>query len=161
MYFNSTFQYETLASCKVALIRQNQLAPIQFFVMEMQSRIMLGPQIIDSNRRRFAIDVNHPVQLLRWLLFSIADGGYHTAVSGVENGEVVARMLVSCRFQDVMRVCAIYNFHACAGRKLLGNEVKVRFFVGLLLFNHQLDTNIYLWDPSKKDKRSLTVCIAE
>lgn len=114
---------------------------------------MLRPQIIDSNRRSFVIDVNHPVQLLRWLLFGTADGFYHVAVRGVENGEVVAGVSVSCHFQDVMRVCAIHNFHAHARRNLFGNEVEVRFFGGLLPFNIQLDANIYhLWNSSKRQK---------
>lgn len=128
--------------------RHADLAPIQLFVVKTQSWSIVRLQIVDSNRCWFSVDVNHPVELFRRFLFNIANGFDHPAVRGEINGEVVAGMLVCGLFQDVMRVCTIHYFDACAGRSAwstLSHNIRESVH-----FKQKLHANGYrLWNSGK------------
>lgn len=67
---------------------------------------------------------------------NIADGLNHMAIRGVHSGEIVARVLIRCLYQDVVSVCSVHYCHA-------------RFWRGAFpvgVFTHielQLNANLY------------------
>ena len=73
-------------------------------------------------------------------LFNFTNGGDHVAPGRVDSSEVVAGMFVYGHFEDVMRIRAIKDLDAYAGRRAFPFGV-------LVYFKLQLHTNVYhLWN---------------
>lgn len=92
-------------------------APIELLVNKRQSRPVTRNQIIDSSTRWFAVNVDHPVDLVNR---SPLDPTYWTdAVSphGHHSSEVVARILCGSLFQDLVGIGSVAHLNTCTGRR--------------------------------------------
>lgn len=91
--------------------------PIELLVNKRQSRSVTRNQIIDSSTRWFAVNVDHPIDLVNR---SPLNPTYWTdAVSphGHHSSEVVARILCGSQFQDVVGIGSVAHLNTCTGRR--------------------------------------------
>ena len=112
------------------------LAPIKLFVFKKQIRAIWRSEVIDSCCGGFAVDFNHPVEFIYWSSHNVTNRHYTSAPRRHFNSELVARMFLYGHCQYVMRVCALQDVDACAGRRGFS------FWV-LVYFKLQLHTNVY------------------